>query len=88
MANATKNPGGIRPTPGGQFETADTIQQVTAAIPPEKLIADVQPDGGIQVHFLIEPADAARLMRRAQTMPLSRYIWENIVRRAVQDHIY
>lgn len=47
-----------------------------------------QPDGGLQVHFLIDPDAAKRLARRAGSMPLERYLWENVLNRAVSSEVY
>ena len=47
-----------------------------------------QPDGGIQVSFLIEPTYAYRIRLRANGMSLERYLWENILKRAIVDSVY
>lgn len=47
-----------------------------------------QPDNGIQVTFLIEPEAAKRLMKKAGTMPLARYLWENILKQAIDTHVF
>lgn len=77
----------IEPTMTGKMETEDAIIQQTTG-PSPKCITLQQPDGGIQVSFLIDPDVAHRIRRRAGTMSLERYIWENILKRAVTDHVY
>lgn len=47
-----------------------------------------QPDGGLQVSFLIEEPISGRIRRRANGMPLERWLWENILNRAVTDAVY
>jgi hypothetical protein len=54
----------------------------------QKCLVEEQPDGGLHVHFLIEPDVAVRIRRRAHTMPLDRYIWENILKRNIVDHVF
>lgn len=56
--------------------------------PAPKCIASLQPDGRITVTFLVDVTEASRIVRRAAGMDLSRYMWENILNRAVQDHVY
>ena len=46
-----------------------------------------QPHGGLSVTFQIEEFYAKRIKLRAGPMPLDRYIWENIIKRAVADHV-
>lgn len=47
-----------------------------------------QPSGGLSVTFQIDAPTAARLKARAQSMELSRYIFENILKPAVSTHVY
>lgn len=45
-------------------------------------------DGSLQITFPVDdPQIIRRLKSRAGTMPLSRYMWENILKRAVVDHV-
>jgi hypothetical protein len=45
-------------------------------------------DGGLLVQFYVGPIEAKRLKSRAQQMDMARYIYENILFRAVNDHVY
>ena len=47
-----------------------------------------QPDGGLQVTFLIEPESAARIKKRAYVMSLDRFIWENMLKQAIAGLAY
>lgn len=47
-----------------------------------------RPDGGLSVTVQVDSTIAQRLRLRAQTMPLDRYLWENILKRAIADHVY
>lgn len=43
---------------------------------------------GLEVTFLVDPDIAKRIKSRAGTMPLYRYMWENVLNRAVTDHVF
>jgi hypothetical protein len=45
-------------------------------------------DGTLTITVGVDEAITKRLKLRAQTMPLERYIWENILKRAFVDHVY
>jgi hypothetical protein len=47
-----------------------------------------QPDGGMQVYFLIEPEAANRIRNKAYLMPADRYIWENVLKQAISGAAY
>jgi len=59
----------------------------TPGVPVKCRVVD-QPDGGMQVSFLVEPDVAKRIRSRAGTMSIERYIWESILHRAVVDSVY
>ncbi len=61
---------------------------IPTAIPPPKCMVTDQPDGAMAVQFLISPEIASRLRRRANTMPMDRYLWENILYRSIVDGAY
>lgn len=65
----------------------DPSQTPQTSAPP-KCMASLQPDGAIKVAFLIEPDVASRIRRRSGSMDLSKYLWENILNRAVTDHVF
>ena len=70
------------PTPA--IENPVVLQQTL----PASCLAQDQPDGGIQVHFLIDSTVARKLRTRAGRMPMAKYLWENILHRSIQDHVY
>jgi hypothetical protein len=43
---------------------------------------------GLKVTFLIDPLQAKRLKMRAGTRPLYKYLWENILQRAVDSEVF
>jgi hypothetical protein len=47
-----------------------------------------QPDGGLQVSFLIEPLAGIRLKKKAGGMDLARFIYENYLKREVDSWVY
>lgn len=47
-----------------------------------------QPGGGLSVTFQVDAQTTARLKARAQSMDLSRYIYENILKPAVSTHVF
>lgn len=67
--------------------TVDASLPIKRELPP-KCVVTHQPDGAMQVAFLIESQTAQRLMRKAGGMGIERYLWENILQRAVTDHVY
>jgi hypothetical protein len=56
--------------------------------PPMYCLVKDQPDGGMQVTFLIEPESASRIRKRAYTMPLDRFIWEQMLKQAISSLAY
>lgn len=46
------------------------------------------PNGGLYCTIYIQPDAAKRHKARAGTMDLSRYLWENILKRAITDSVY
>jgi len=46
------------------------------------------PDGTLDVQFQIDKVTAERIKRRSYSMSLDRYVWENIIKRAVIGHVY
>lgn len=72
-----------------KVESIDSSSTNGAAPSPQfKCRATLQPDGGISVDLLIEPMIAKRIISRAGGMDVSRYLWENILNRAITDHVY
>ena len=51
-------------------------------------IATEYPDGSLNVQVHVELDIAKRLKSRAGSMDLSRYIWENVLKRALWDSVY
>lgn len=74
------------PKPNGSTFGQHTLVTTMPAVP--KCRVDLQPDGGIQVHFLIEPDIAKRLLTRANGMSLEKWLWENVLYRSVVDAVY
>lgn len=60
----------------------------TPLTPTPRCLVSMQPDGKLAVSFLIESTEANRIIRRAGNMDISRYMWENILHRAISDHVY
>lgn len=50
--------------------------------------AEIQPDGALRVELLIEPLTAARYRTRAGRMDIGRYLWDNVLHRAIVDAVY
>lgn len=50
--------------------------------------AEIQPDGALKVELLIEPLAAARYRTRAGKMDIGRYLWDNVLHRAIVDAVY
>lgn len=50
--------------------------------------AEIQPDGALKVELLIEPLAAARYRTRAGRMDIGRYLWDNVLHRAIVDAVY
>lgn len=48
----------------------------------------VQPDGALHIDCLIDPDVAKRIIQRAGPMTLDRYVWENILQRAFEGHVF
>lgn len=46
------------------------------------------PDGSLLVSVRVDVGVANRLKRRANGMPLERYLWESILHRALVDSVY
>ncbi len=65
-----------------------------AAVPPKtpapntKCLVTEQPDGALSVHFYVDEATASRIRKRANGMDLAKYMWENIIRAAVEGHVW
>ena len=45
-------------------------------------------DGGMTVHFKIDPLRTKRLLLRAGTMDPATYLWENVINRAVEADVF
>lgn len=56
--------------------------------PQQFCLVKEQPDGGLQVTFLIEPESAYRIKKRAYVMSLDRFIWENMLKQAIAGLSY
>ncbi len=82
------DPAPINGGPYGGLGNIDSAPNQQINMPVPKCVTTIQPDGGIQVSFLIEPDVAKRLIRRAGGMQLERYLWENVLYRAVVDHVF
>lgn len=87
----------INPAPihdGGPYTKSDDSIPVgndpLGSAPPAyaKCLVNMQPDGKLAVSFLIDSTEAARIIRRAGNMDIGKYLWENILYRAVVDHVY
>jgi hypothetical protein len=46
------------------------------------------PNGGMQVSVLVDPDITKRYMTRANGMPLYRYLYEQVLQRAIVDHVF
>jgi hypothetical protein len=60
----------------------------TPAVPAHYPCSVTEKPEGLSVTFTIEPSLIKRYKTRAGNMPLERYIWENLLARAVVDHVY
>lgn len=64
------------------------VPSVPSASPVKCSVIDQGEGCGLTVTFYIGPLEAKRLRMRAQTMSLDRYLYENILFRAISDHVY
>ncbi len=74
--------------PSTYTSPAITPSQQPPPQPSYKCRVTEQPDGGMQVLFLIDPDIAKRMRLRANNMALDKYLWENVLYRALIDHVY
>ena len=58
------------------------------APPPAKCLVTEQPDGCFQILTLVDADVARRIKRKANGMDIERYIYENILKRAFEGHVY
>jgi len=72
-----------------------TVQQTNKTkpqLPPSGILPKcrvvLQPDGGMRVEFLIEPDAANRIRKRAYTMKLETFLWENMLKQAINSVAY
>jgi hypothetical protein len=76
----------IKPPTGGQ------TQAVSAPAAPHYLSdpcqAQIEKDGQLKVTFYLDPVIAKRLEGRAGKQPLGEYLWQNVLRRAVEGHVF
>lgn len=80
------------PSKGSGSPTVDSSQVANAPGgvkgPLPKCRVLEQPDGGLQVSFLIEPLAGMRLKKKAGGMDLARFIYENYLKREVDSWVY
>lgn len=55
---------------------------------PYPCLVTILPDGTGCVTITIPPEIMRRLKSRAQNVPLGEYIWHNILKRAIETHVY
>jgi hypothetical protein len=55
---------------------------------PGNCAVEKSPDGGMIVHFRVDVARAARLRTRMGPMDPARYLWENIINRALEAETF
>ena len=68
--------------------TVDQVETSSKVLPQPKCTVYLCPDGTLRVDFLVEIGAAKRLLSRAGVMPLDKYIWENILKRAIDTAVY
>jgi hypothetical protein len=56
--------------------------------PEEPCKVTEHPDGSMDVVLYVPPDQARRLKSRAHLVQLNQYLWDNIYRRAVENHVY
>lgn len=47
-----------------------------------------RPDGSVLVVFVVDPQTAKRYQTRRGPIDLGRYLWENIIKRAIVDSVW
>lgn len=72
----------IMPTP------KEDAPKTSGPTPAQNCRVELQPDGKLVVSFLVDELATRRLRSRAGAMDLATYLWENILKRAVVDHVY
>lgn len=77
-----------------KFDLMDEPIEPRAVDPPqfdlvrEKCKVEKARDGGFAVTFYVDPDAAIRLTRRAGVQPVAKYMFENILYRAVLSEVY
>lgn len=68
------------------------VSPLAAAPPPtpslDCQVTESNPDGSFYVRFYVSPEVGRRLRRRADHVPLADYIWLNVLRQAIESHVY
>lgn len=55
---------------------------------PECVVSNSMPDGSFHVTFYVAPNIASRLRKRAEGKDMGVYLWENLLHRALDAHVY
>lgn len=80
-----------RPNPSGGQAQASVQPAVRPASPSFKdtaCIAHTEADGSLTVTLSIDPVIARRLEGRAGKQDLGEYLWQNVLRRAIEGHVF
>lgn len=72
---------------------AATPPVVAPSFPIQKIVSpkctvDVLDDGGADAIVQIDADVMKRITRRAGTMDLGQYLWENVFKKALESHVY
>ena len=70
------------------YSSAATEELPLPTVPPPACEVVDQPDGSVIITLRVDAQPMKRHRSRAGTMDLSRYMWENILKRAVIDSVY
>jgi len=66
----------------------EPVAAATYTLPAEPCLVQLNSDGSADVTVSVSPEILRRIRTRAQSQPLGEYIWLNIMRRALESHVY
>jgi hypothetical protein len=71
-----------------QSPVTDSVTSIAHILPSLDSQVSFNPDGSCHVTFLMDANMTRRYKSRAQSVPLERYIWDNVLRAALESHVY
>ncbi len=74
-------------TPMGRQAATPLVRPVSTSLP-DPCKAKIEVDGSLIITMRIDPVIAKRLEGRAYKQPLGEYLWQNVLRRAIESHVF